>query len=30
LIAEDLIKQLKPTLKKLYGRFVKQRTRKKS
>ena len=30
LIAEDLIKQLKPTLKKLYGRFVKQRVRKKS
>ena len=30
LIAEDLIKQLKPTLKKLYGEFVKQRTRNKS
>ena len=30
LIAEDLIKELKPTLKKLYGRFVKQRARKKS
>ena len=30
LIAEDLIKQLKPTLKKLHGEFVKQRTRNKS
>ena len=30
LISEDLIKQLQPTLKKLYGRFIKQRTRKKS
>ena len=30
LIAEDLIKELKPTLKKLYGRFIKQRTGKKS
>ena len=30
LIAEDLIKELKPTLKKLYGRFIKQRASKKS
>ena len=30
LISEDLIRQLQPTLKKLYGRFIKQRTRKKS
>ena len=30
LISEDLIKQLQPTLKKLYGRFIKQRARKKS
>ena len=30
LISEDLIKQLQPTLKKLYGRFIKQGTRKKS
>ena len=30
LIAEDLIKELKPNLKKLYERFVKQRVRKKS
>ena len=30
LISEDLIKQLQSTLKKLYGRFIKQRTRKKS
>ena len=30
LISEDLIKQLQPILKKLYGRFIKQRTRKKS
>ena len=30
LISEDLIKQLQPTLKKLYGRFIKQRNRKKS
>ena len=30
LISEDLIKKLQPTLKKLYGRFIKQRARKKS
>ena len=30
LISEDLIKQLQPILKKLYGRFIKQRTSKKS
>ena len=30
LIAEDLIKELKPILKNLYGRFIKQRARKKS
>ena len=30
LIAEDLLKELKPVLKKLYGKFIKQRNRKKS
>ena len=30
LISEDLIRQLQPILKKLYGRFIKQRTSKKS
>jgi len=30
LIAEDLHKELKPVLKKLYGKFIKQRNRKKS
>ena len=30
LIAEDLLKELKPVLKKLYGKFIKQRNRKTS